>query len=431
MAMAVRFFLALFMGVKYTLNMQGKFKPLLRYAQSAVGKAISEHKSFLMLGPRQVGKTTLLSEQLQGNEPLLSYLLQDPAVRISLERAPERVIREARAVNGYVSIYIDEAQKVPELFDAAQVLIDEKKAGVFLTGSSARKLRKKGVNLLPGRIRLFTLDPLLWGELGLLKETDNPFIPPLALKNINSTSRTIEDTMVYGNLPGILSLPAEDAVEMLRAYAHLYIEEEIRAEALARSVGAFSHFLELAASESGTSPNFTKLSQESGVTVPTIREYFNILEDTLVVERIDPYIKNARKRILSTPRYYFFDTGVRNALARLPLQPELLQAQKGILFEHAVMLELIRRVRLLKTNHKIYFSRTSGGAEVDCVIESHDELIPIEIKSSTSIAGRELTGLRSFISEYGSKVRQAYVVTMGRNPEKMDDKITAIPWQYL
>jgi predicted AAA+ superfamily ATPase len=411
--------------------MQGKNKPLLRYASRAIGQYVLEGKSFLLLGPRQVGKTTLLLESTHNVQPLLTYLLQDPAVKIELERDPQRLIREARAVDGTVSIFIDEAQKIPELFDAAQVLIDEKKAGIFFTGSSARKLRRKGVNLLPGRIRLMTLDPLLWGELGFLESGDEHPLPSLELENINPVAHTLEESLVYGSLPGILYAPRDDAADLLQAYARLYIEEEIRAEALSRAIGPFARFLELAAVESGSAPNFTKLSRESGVSMPTIRQYYSVLEDTMIVERVDPYIKNARKRILSSSRYYFFDTGVRNALARLPLTPELLAVEQGRLFEHAVLLELIRRIRLLKTNHKAYYWRTSGGAEVDCVLESHDELIPIEVKSASHISQRDLTGLRSFISDYGDKVKRAFVVTMGKRPEKVDDKITVIPWQCL
>ena len=200
---------------------------------------------------------------------------------------------------------------------------------------------------------------------------------------------------------------------------------------MSRAVGPFSRFLELAAMESGTAPNLTKLSKESGVSIPTIKQYYSILEDTLIVERVDGFVKNARKRILSTSRYYFFDTGVRNALARLPLVPEILNAQKGVLFEHAVILELIRRIRLLKTNHKVYYWRTSAGTEVDCVLESHDEIIPIEIKSSSNISASDLTGLKSFIADYGDKVKRAFVVNMGKRPEKVDDRITILPWQYL
>ncbi|MBV6400217.1 MAG: hypothetical protein CNIPEHKO_00500 [Anaerolineales bacterium] len=411
--------------------MQGKYKQLKRFSERQIQDLVSGGKSFLLLGPRQVGKTTLLNGLLQDTQPLLKYLLQEPATKIELERDPQVLIRQARAISGAVSIFIDEAQKVPEVFDAAQALIDEGKASVFLTGSSARKLRRKGINLLPGRIRLLMLDPLMWGELGLLADPSEYQIPSLALQNINPLTQSIEDCMVYGSLPGLLPLSRPDAVELLQAYARLYIEEEIRAEALSRAIGPFARFLELAALESGTSPNFTKLSKESGVSSPTIRQYYSVLEDTLIVERVDPYVKNARKRVLSSSRYYFFDMGVRNALARLPLTPELLQAEKGKLFEHAVVLELLRRIRLLKSNHNLYYWRTSGGAEVDCVLERQDELIPIEVKSSTHVSQRDLTGLRSFLADYGKKVKRAFVVTMGSRPEKIDDKIIAIPWQFL
>lgn len=411
--------------------MQSKTKPVLRYADEPIGELVKTGKSFLLLGPRQVGKTTLLMNAIREIQPVLVYALQDPSVKLELERDPSLLIRRARAESGRISIFIDEAQKIPELFDAAQVLIDENKASIFFTGSSARKLRRKGANLLPGRIRLLTLDPLLWGELGLLETEFESPIPALALQNINPASHSLQEVMIYGSLPGILSMPGGDAADTLQAYARLYIEEEIRAEALSRSIGPFARFLELAANESGSAPNLTKLSKESGVSAPTIRQYYNLLEDTLIVERVDPYIKNARKRILSSSRYYFFDTGVRNALARLPMTSELLGVEKGRLFEHVVILELIRRIRALKTNHRVYYWRTSGGAEVDCVLETHDELIPIEIKSATHISQRDLTGLKSFIADYGTKVKRAFIITMGRYPEKIDDRITALPWQYL
>jgi len=411
--------------------MQGIFKPLLRYLDSSIQEAITQKRSFLLLGSRQVGKTTMLNFLTGNISPLLRYYLQNPAERISLERDPSRLIREAQVINDHVFIYIDEAQKVPALFDASQLLIDERKAAIFFTGSSARKLRRKGVNLLPGRIKYFILDPLLWGELGLLKKStlSNPF--PLSLNNINTTSYSIEDAMVYGTLPAIVALSQKDRTEILSAYSHLYIEEEVRAEALSRNIGAFSRFLELAAVESGTNPNLSHLSQESGVSMPTIKEYYSILEDTLIVERIDPYIKNARKRILSSSRYYFFDLGVRNTLARFSMTPALIQTEKGKLFEHAVILEIVRRVRLLKKNWKVYYWRTSGGAEVDCIIETENELIPIEIKSSTHISRRDLRGLTSFISDYKDKVKRGFVITMGERPERIDDIIIALPWQNI
>lgn len=409
--------------------MQGKNKPLFRYLDKAILAAIKNKYSALILGPRQVGKTTLVNECLKNTKNTIKYLLQDPSLRIELERDPSRLINQIRALKSNPYVFIDEAQKVPALFDAVQVLIDNKDARFILTGSSARKLKRHGINLLPGRIKRYHLSPLLWGELGLMKE---PTLTELSIKNINqNVSYSFKDTLIYGTLPGIVNLPQEDRQDFLRAYAEIYLEEEIRAEALSRKIGAFSRFLELAAVESGANPILRKLSNESGVSEPAVKEFYNILEDTLVVERVEPYLKNARKRILSSSRYYFFDLGVRNVLARFPLDPDLVNVQKGILFENAVMLEIIRRVKVLNKNYKICYWRTSGGAEVDCVIDLGSRVIPIEIKSSSFVAQSEIMGLRSFLSDYGKVAKHGYVITMGNKKEVLADNVTAIPWFYL
>jgi predicted AAA+ superfamily ATPase len=269
----------------------------------------------------------------------------------------------------------------------------------------------------------------MWGELGLMKGCA---IKELSAENINyKTGYSLEDTLVYGSLPGIISLPQKGRPDFLKAYSEIYLEEEIRQEALLRKIGAFSRFLELAAVESGTSPNLLKLSNESGVSQPAIKEFYNILEDTLVIERIDPYLKNARKRILSSSRYYFFDLGVRNTLARFPITSNLANIQKGALFEHAVILEIVRRVRTFNKNYKVCYWRTSAGAEVDCVVDMGSRVIPIEIKSSSFVPQSEIKGLRNFLRDYSKLAPHGYVITMGGRKELLSDNITAIPWSCL
>jgi predicted AAA+ superfamily ATPase len=310
-----------------------------------------------------------------------------------------------------------------------QILIDGKEARFILTGSTARKLKRHGANLLPGRIKRYHLSPLLWGELGLVKECA---IKDIAMDNINrGVPYSFEDSMIYGSLPGIVTLPRKDRPDFLKAYSEIYLEEDIRAEALSRKIGAFSRFLELAAVESGTNPNLLKLSNESGVSQPSVKEFYNILEDTLVIERVEPYLKNARKRIVSSNRYYFFDLGIRNILARFPVTADLVNVQKGVLFEHAVMLEIIRRIRALNKNYRICYWRTSAGAEVDCVIDMGSRVIPIEIKGSSVVAQSEIKGLRSFLSDYSRIAKHGYVITMGDRKAKIADNITAIPWSCL
>lgn len=409
--------------------MQGVNKQLFRYMQVGLENLIQKGYSCLILGPRQVGKTTLVNACLSPVKNKEIYLLQDPSLRLQFEANPSRIINLVRALPKDSYVFIDECQKAPILFDAIQILLDNKEAKFILTGSSARKLRRQSVNLLPGRIQRFYLTPLLWGELGFVKSNE---IESMKTANINhAVSYSPEEALIYGALPGIVNLPLQDRPNFLMAYAQIYLEEEIRAEALSRKIGSFARFLELAAVESGTSPNFTKLSHEAGVSQPAIKEFYRILEDTLIVERIDPFLKNARKRILSSSRYYFFDLGVRNALARVPLTTQLLNAQKGILFEHAVMLEIIRRVKILNKNYKINYWRTSSGAEVDCVIDMGDQVIPIEIKASTHVSLSEIKGLKNFLEDYKDKTELGYVVTMGERKEKIADNILAVPWFLL
>ncbi|MDH4164234.1 MAG: ATP-binding protein [Nitrospirota bacterium] len=398
--------------------------------EHVLGQILRKGQSALILGPRQTGKTFLAKACLTEVKKLMEYPLQDPGIRMEMERDAGVLIRQVEAQAGKPVVFVDEAQKVPELFDSAQYLIDENKASFIITGSSARKLRRKGVNLLPGRIRTFRLDPLQWNEFGWQTDHDAGLF---RMPNINAIKGySFEHSLIYGSLPGIVNQPDDkERVGLLKSYTQTYLEEEIRAEALSRKIGPFSRFLELAAQESGTNPNLTKLSLESGVSVPTIKEYFNILEDTLVVEKVEPYLKNARKRILTSPRYYFFDLGVRNALARVPLTEDLLNVDKGRLFEHAVILELIRRIRTQNLDYKVHYWRTGGGAEVDCVIDTGATIIPIEIKAGSKVTLTSLRGLSSFLETYKGKVKKAYVITTGRMPEKLTDTITALPWKYL
>lgn len=383
-------------------------------------------QSVLLLGPRQVGKTTLVGECVTGFSPLLSYPLQDPRIRLEMEADPGRLIQQVEASTEPPLVFLDEAQKIPELFDAVQYLIDAGKGQFVITGSSARRLRRRGTNLLPGRIRSFRLDPLLWGELGWLSLTGGSLLPQENLNTVKGYS--FDQALVFGTLPGIICQPSDnERRDILKAYTSIYMEEEIRAEALSRKIGAFSRFLELAARESGGNPNLSSLSREAGVSVPTVKEFYAILDDTLVAERVEPYMKKARKRILATPRYYFFDLGVRNALARLPLRLELVNTDAGRLFEHAVMLEIIRRIRCLGLDWRVHYWRTSGGAEVDCVIDTGERIIPIEIKSGTSVGLGTLKGLINFMEDYG--VAEGFVIFRGRLPEKLNNRITALPWQ--
>lgn len=399
-----------------------------RNLEKALKRTLDSKKSILLLGPRQVGKSTLIRNSLSKKFEFDSILLQNPALRIKYERDPSRLIHEYELKNTNNLIYIDEIQKVPALFDSIQYLIDEHKKMFILTGSSARKLRRIEANLLPGRLILHHLDPLMWGELGLTKENA---ISEIKVSNLSDqVIYTLEENLIFGSLPEIVSRnTSTQRKEILKSYSTIYLEEEIRAEAISRNVGIFSSFLQLVAFESGTSPNFTKISNEIGLSVITIKEYFQILTDTLIIHQLPPYIKSARRRVVKTPKYYLFDIGVRNALADIPLEKELINITRGTLFEHFVILEMFRRQRLNGT-FKLYYWRTSTDLEVDLIIETNDKkIIPIEIKSGKNIRIEELSGLNAFLIEH--HLKKGYVITQDKKPYKLDDRITVIPWNYL
>lgn len=391
----------------------------------------------LLLGPRQVGKTTLLERVLEPFDPwsiplsdysVFQEYLKDGA--LLTRRAESRIEKLKRGRR--LTVFLDEVQKMPRLLDDCQHLYDRHK-GLFrpvATGSSARKLRRAGANLLPGRIVVKYLHPLLWEELGIARP--DPRWSPLPRRAIlNTTVRpaACDDFLLWGALPGILSAPEADRPALLQGYALTYLKEEIQAEALVRSLDGFSRFLELAALESGNTTNYQKLSMDVGLRLNTVKNYYSILVDTLVAIPLEPYLRNARKRLISTPKLYFFDTGVRNAAAGIPLTPATLKLESGRLFEHWVILEMVRRISYFHPAARLYFWRTAAGAEVDLVLDTKKELIPIEIKHTSSAAHLNLKGLTSFMDDY--KCRRAFVVGNFRSPERIDRRITALPWRML
>jgi predicted AAA+ superfamily ATPase len=382
-----------------------------RIIESRVRWALERQKSVLLLGPRQTGKTTLV-ETLKP-DLLLNFLR--PEVRQRYERTPQLLGTEVEALaersRGHKPLVaLDEVQRVPELVNAVQDLVDRRLARFILTGSSARKLRRgPAVNLLPGRLLPLRLDPLSLVER----------VPP-----------TLEEALLYGSLPG-MALAADDAAreEDLRAYTTLYLEEEVRAEALVRNLGRFSRFLQLAALEAGNISHLRGIAQELGVAHTTVAGYYEILEDCLIAERIEALSESrTRKKLTKSPRYLFFDLGVRRAAAdegrRLP--PRVL----GALFEQFVGLELLRATREVSAPVKLRFWRDPDGPEVDWVVMGDDRWVPVEVKWSDAPAERDARHLQTFLSEY-PKAREGFVVCRTPRRFKIAPKITAVPWQEI
>ena len=383
-----------------------------RKIQDKLNDALSRGKSILLLGPRQTGKTTLIKRI----PAALNISFIAPRVRLRYEMDPSVLADEIEALteNNDIKplVIVDEVQKVPSIMDVVQDLIDRDIAQFLLTGSSARKLKRGGnVNLLAGRVIPLHMDSLSVNE-----------IPKSKLK--------LNELLIYGSLPKvILTSSLAEKEELLDSYVSTYLEEEIRAEAIVRNLAHFARFLELAASESGYTVNYSKLSQVVGVAHTTITEYYQILEDCLVAERIEPLIKSkTRHKLSKSQKYLIFDLGLRRLACgegkRLP------EKYMGHLFEQFVGLELIKQARLQKDRIKIRYWRDPDGPEVDWVIDSPDKLIPIEVKYTDRPQKNDARHLKIFLSEY-DEADKAYIICNAPRKMKLADKIYALPWQDI
>ena len=382
-----------------------------RLLEGKIRHALARNKSILLFGARQTGKTTLVDRF----DAALSISLIRPDVRQRYERSPEQIAGEVEALaprrgGARPLVIVDEVQKAPELLDVVQDLIDRGRANFVLTGSSARKLRRGvGVNLLPGRVAAFRLDPFS------LREAPAP---------------SVEERLAYGSLPGMLSVAdRSDREADLESYVTTYLEEEVRAEALVRRVGDFARFLELAASESGRIVNARKLSQEIGVAHTTIMAYYQILEDCLIAERIEPLSRSAtRKKLTKSEKYLFFDLGVRRLAAREGTRPS--RETFGRLFEQFVGLELVRCAHVGRPTLKIRFWRDPDGPEVDWVIDDDGAYTPVEVKWTDRPGAGDTRSLEIFLREYASSKR-GYVVCRVPRKTQLSPRITAVPWQSV
>ena len=366
-----------------------------------------------MFGPRQTGKTTLVKELLSRYDHQFIDLLRNDVLFL-YKSNPSRIREEAEFAlmnRERYYIVIDEIQRCPELLDEVHALIElyGPKLKFILTGSSARKLKRASVNMLGGRAWRFFLFPLTHIELG------KRFF--------------LEETLHKGSLPPIVKEPTKDAFRTLKSYVEVYLKEEIMDEAIVRNIGVFSRFLEIAADQSGSIVNYSTIACETGVSSKTVKNYYEILEDTAVAVKLAPYLKSVRRRLTTHPKYYLFDIGVINAMTgNIGKRPQKGTTRYGALFEHFVVLETHRFLNYAEADAKCYFWRSSQGAEVDLVIELEDRLLAIEIKSSPNVSPGDLKGLRSFMSDCRSA--EPVCVSTCHAPYRIGG-VSVIPWQML
>jgi predicted AAA+ superfamily ATPase len=346
---------------------------------------LPEKVSFFLFGARGTGKSTLLKTVLKVPSAAYIDLLKIGTER-ELSRDPDALEAKVRALpEGVNTVVIDEVQRLPRLLDVVHRLIETPDITVrfALTGSSARKLKAGGANLLAGRAFLRNIFPLTQREL--------------------CDQFSLEHAMSWGTLPALFKFSEEaDKVEYLEAYAHAYLKEEIWGEQIVRNLDPFRRFLEVAASQNGTVVNTSKIARDVGADYKTVQSYYSILEDTLIGFHLDAFDTSVRKRLRRAPKFYFFDCGVARALAnQLSIKPHEATSYFGQIFEQFVINEIMRRNVYERKNFKLSYLCTEAGVEIDVVLELPGKpLIFIEIKSTQLIGEDDVSNLNGFVKDF-------------------------------
>lgn len=358
-------------------------------------KQLIENKSFFLFGPRSTGKSTLMQSQF----PKIAVydLLDAQTFRRLLER-PSLLAEE----NAHSSepIIIDEIQRLPELLNEVHRLISKEGKTFILSGSSARKLKREGTNLLAGRAWRAELFPLTANE-----------IPNFDLTRY----------LNRGGLPQVYLSPLP--TEELRAYTAMYLREEIQAEALTRNLQSFSAFLDVMALSNGEEVNFQSLASDCGVSPGTLKNYIQILEDTLIGFSLRGFTRTKKRKAVTRIKHFFFDVGVVNSLAKrgevLP-QSELF----GRAFEHWVVLEMRAYLSYSRSDLEMTYWRSLSQYEVDLLVGSHTA---IEVKATSLVQDKHLKGLRALKEE--KIFKKHFVVSLDIKPRVTKDGIEILPWQ--
>ena len=358
----------------------------------------SENNAFFLWGARKTGKTTYLKNKF---EDALYLDLLKTNVAQKYELKPD-LLREEIAANKPVLVIIDEIQKVPQLLDEIHWCIENTSSKFILCGSSARKLIRMKANLLGGRAWRYEMFPLTTSEIGtdfdLLRAMNHGLIPQ----------------HYFSNHPS----------RFLESYVLDYLSHEIKAEAMVRNVPAFHRFLEIAAISNSEIINFSSIARDCGVSSVTVKDYFQILQDTLLGFMLNPFTKKMKRTPIEKSKFYFFDMGITRALRRM-LTIQEGSVEFGHFFEHFILMEI--RAFLSYFNHykNIYFWRTNCGKEVDLIIGEAEWAI--EIKTSKQKSMKDFKGLLAFGEEFPNAKLMA--ITFDDSKRIIDHKIEVFPWQ--
>lgn len=365
-------------------------------------------QSTFFWGARKTGKSFYLEKHFPDSKQynlletdLFFRLLKDPhLLRLEILSLDESQLQ--------FPIIIDEIQKIPPLLDEVHWLIENSPAYFILCGSSARKLKREGVNLLGGRAWRYEFFPLVYPEIvdfDLLAALNDGLIPS------HYRSKHWKKTV--------------------KSYVNDYLKEEVKAESLVRNLRAFAQFLDVAAFSNGEVLNYTNISRDCSVDAKTVKDYYQILVDTLIGYYLYPYKdKIKREDLVASPKFYFFDVGIVNSLTKRSI-PELKGKEAGAALEHYILMELWAYKSLNEMDFDIHFWRTSGGLEVDFILGQAE--VAIEVKISDKISSADIKGLIAFQKDY--QPRKAIVVNHSPRPRRMTlssgQIIEIMPWKVF
>lgn len=358
-------------------------------------------QSAFLWGPRKTGKSTLLRSSFPRS---IYYDLLETDIAFELTKRPA-LLREQLSAQSQdrlkEPIVLDEVQKVPGILDEVHWLIENRGLSFLLCGSSARKLKRGQANLLGGRAWRFELFPLVTAESGavdLLRVLNSGMLPSHYLRKNYRRS--------------------------LSAYVRDYVKEEIFAEGLTRNVPAFSRFLDAVGYSHGQLTNYANVARDCGVDAKTVKEYYQILVDTLLATRVEPFSRRQSRQVISkAPKYYLFDVGVAGALTRRRITEER-GGLYGQAFEHFIFTEIQAHASYSELHYDINFWRTKSGLEVDFVLGGGE--IAIEIKGSNRLDRRDLRPLAAFIDEFRPK---RAIVVCNESKERLVDGVSMMPWR--
>lgn len=362
---------------------------------------LPKSQSFFLFGARGTGKSTMLKELFSSPRTLFIDLL-DRDTEWRLSRNPGALKDLIDSDEKIDCVVIDEVQKIPEILDTVHQMIESKKIRFVLTGSSARKLKRGAANMLAGRAVLRNLYPLTHLEL------EDKF-------NLN-------ECVSFGSLPAIFGMTKQERFDFLLSYTETYLKEEIIAEQLVRKLRPFRAFLEVAAQHDGKVLNYSAIAKDIDSDSVSVSSYFDILEDTLLGFRLEPFHTSVRKRVRKAPKFYFFDNGVRRALLRdiaYDLKPQT--SFYGEAFESFIIQELHRLAHYKQNLWKFFYIQTKDGAEIDIVIDRpRQPLCLIEIKSKTSIGEADLRHITSLGDDFKNSVKYCFSL------DTLDRKISGV-----